>query len=103
LVEVAFALCSEEFRRGDANVDGAVNIADPIFILQWLFAGGPDPLCKDGADANDDGAMNISDPIYILQWQFVDGPDIPPPGPYECGPDPTEDNTPCEFYPAEKC
>jgi hypothetical protein len=28
---------------GDANNDGAVDLADAVFIIQWLFVGGPPP------------------------------------------------------------
>jgi hypothetical protein len=29
--------------NGDVNADGLVNLADPVFILQYLFIGGPEP------------------------------------------------------------
>lgn len=31
------------FRRGDANGDGALHVADAIYILNYLFLGGPAP------------------------------------------------------------
>ncbi len=76
------------FKRGDANADGGVNIADAIYTLQNLFAQGPPILCPDAADANDDEGVNIADAIYVLQNLFADGPAIPPPHP-GCGNDPT--------------
>ena len=81
---------AELFSRGDANDDGARNIADAIFILQYLFGGGAEPSCPDAADANDDGALNIADAVAILQHLFGGGGDLPPPFP-GCGPDPTPD------------
>jgi hypothetical protein len=80
--------CPERFVRGDTNGDGAVNIADAVFILMHLFANGPTPTCMDAADANDDGSVNLADGIYVLQNRFASGPAIPPPYP-ECGVDPT--------------
>jgi hypothetical protein len=76
------------FRRGDANRDGGINIADAVYILQNLFASGPDILCDDAADSNDDEGVNIADAVYILQNLFAGGPAVPPPHP-ECGPDTT--------------
>ena len=35
------APASRTFRRGDADRGGPVNIADPSFILNWRFIGGP--------------------------------------------------------------
>ena len=90
------------FRRGDVNVDGAVNIADAITVLGHLFAGAPAPSCLDAADANDDGAVNIADAITILGHLFAQAGDLPDPF-KECGEDPTEDELDClSFAPCEE-
>jgi hypothetical protein len=82
------------FLRGDANgSDGAVNIADGIYILQNLFASGPAISCPDAADANDDESVNIADAIYLLQNLFASGPPIPTPHP-ACGVDVTPNPDP---------
>ena len=51
-----------------------------IFILRFLFADGPPPVCGDAADVNDDGALNLSDSVFGLAWLFSGGPPPPPPG-----------------------
>ncbi len=90
-----------QLRRGDANSDGDVNIADAVYTLEHLFARGPRPMCRDAADTNDDGAVDIGDAIYTLQNLFANGPAIPPPYP-DCGLDPTVDNLGCvEYAPCE--
>jgi hypothetical protein len=33
----------ESFIRGDTNGDGKIDISDAIYILQFLFLGGPAP------------------------------------------------------------
>lgn len=87
------------FVRGNANSDGVLDIADPVFILNFLFLGGPSPACTATADANDDGVLNIADPVYILNFLFLGG--APPPQPFpDCGPDPTIDELGCDSYPA---
>ena len=88
-----------EFRRGDVNGDGAINIADAVAALVFLLAGGPPPPCMDAADANDDGVLDISDGIRILMYLFAGGGPLPPPG-EACGIDPTDDTLSCEKYPA---
>lgn len=80
------------FRRGDANVSGAVDLADAIFILNRLFGDAADPLCPDAADPNDDGDVNVSDAVFVLGWLFSTGATPPPPGPDACGADPTADD-----------
>ena len=81
----------DRFRRGDANADGNVDIADPIVILERLFRGGAALSCEDAADVQDDGSLDITDPIYALSWLFMAGPAPFPPGPRDCGPDPQSD------------
>jgi hypothetical protein len=61
-------------RHGDANADGAVGLGDAIYILNYLFKGGPDPCPMEAGDANCDGVVNLGDAIYILNYLFKGGP-----------------------------
>lgn len=90
-----------QFRRGDGDANGVVNITDGIYVLNFLFLGGPPPPCRDAADADDNGAVNITDGIYILNFLFLGGPPPPSPGQTDCGIDPTQPNLGCETY--ESC
>jgi hypothetical protein len=78
------------FHRGDANADGAINITDGIYILNYLFLGGPSPPCKEAANPNNDVSINITDGIYVLNFLFLGGPPPAAPGPMgsPCGTDP---------------
>ncbi|MGE3167205.1 MAG: PKD domain-containing protein, partial [Planctomycetota bacterium] len=96
-IEVTTAL--PRFRRGDANGDATLNIADAISVLGYLFSGGAGPSCLDVADCNDDGAVDIADAITLLGYLFSGGPAPPAPGPFDCGPDPTTDGLPCGGQP----
>jgi PKD repeat protein len=94
-----------EFMRADANSDGAVDISDGVFILSYLFVGGPAPTCLDTADADDSAeaasseGINITDAVYVLNHLFLGG--FSPPAPYPgCGVDPTEDVVDCAAYAA---
>ncbi len=89
------------FVRGDANADGATNIADPVFVLNSLFSGTTPPSCMKSADNNDDGTVNIADPVFLLGSLFGGGE--PPAAPIDaCGSDPTPDEVTCEaFAPCE--
>jgi len=93
------------FHRGDSDADGAMNITDGIFILNWLFLGGEDPGCLEAANPNDDDTINITDGIYVLNYLFLGGPAPASPGPVAepCGEDPDDspNNLGCESY--EKC
>jgi len=59
---------------GDANDDEAINLADAVFIINYVFKGGtpPDPLCV--ADANGDGAVNLAEAVHLINYIFKGGP-----------------------------
>ncbi len=66
--------CDSPVVCGDANGDGTVNIGDAIFVINYVFKGGPapDPLCS--ADANGDGPVNVGDAVYLINFIFNGGP-----------------------------
>lgn len=85
----------DDFVRGDADGDGAVNISDGVFLLNFLFVS-PErrPGCDDAADADDSGALNLTDVIFILNFLFRGGSRPPAPFP-DCGSDGTSDSLEC--------
>ncbi len=86
-----------QFIRGDADLNRALEIADAITILSYLFLGW-DLMCPalanvDGSEGAPDGRIDMADAIGILLHLFLGGP--PPPPPYPgCG-EPLEDDTGC--------
>ena len=83
------------FLRGDSTHDGAVDIADPIRTLTFLFAGGQPLPCEDGADANDDGKLEITDAILTLGYLFSGTAVLRAPGTRYPWYDPTQDELSC--------
>jgi photosystem II stability/assembly factor-like uncharacterized protein len=57
---------------GDADADGAVNVRDVFYLINYLFAGGAAPIGP--ADANGDGAVTISDVFWLINYLFAAGP-----------------------------
>ena len=97
------------FVRGDADNSGTIDITDGVFILNFLFLGGPDPDCLDAADVDDSAAVNITDAIFVLNWLFLGGENPPAPSPSEntyaradCREDPTDDDLGCQV-PSSTC
>jgi hypothetical protein len=81
-------------RNGDANGDGRMDLSDAVYILSWLFTGGPAPAhlrCEvaghRNGDVNGDGRIDLSDAVYLLAWRFTGGP-APVPG---CGQRPAQE------------
>ena len=92
-------LAADFFRRGDANADGDVNLADPIEMLNTLFAGGTDFTCADAADTDDSGEVNLTDAVLLLNYLFSGG--FAPNAPFlECGVDSTLDELSCDSFPS---
>jgi hypothetical protein len=76
---------ANDFRRGDTNASGGVDISDASAIFNYLFLGGKAPSCRDAADSNADGDLDISDGVNTLTYLFLGEREIPPPGPSACG------------------
>lgn len=96
--QLNFGFVPDEFRRGDSNGDGGVDVGDVVTTLGILF-GGESSSCADALDMNDDGAADIGDPVYLLTHLFSGGSALPAPT-AGCGPDPTDDSLSCALYDA---
>ncbi len=59
---------------GDANRDFAVNVGDAVYLISYIFKGGPppDPVCA--GDANGDASTNVGDAVYLIAYVFKGGP-----------------------------
>ena len=49
-----------------------MDVADVFYLINYLFAGGPAPVCA--ADANGDGHVDVSDVFYLVNFLFAGGP-----------------------------
>ncbi len=59
--------------QGDANGDGKKTVSDVVFLINYLFKGGPEPDPKELGDANCDGKVTVSDVIYMINYLFKGG------------------------------
>lgn len=63
-----------EIACGDCNCDGAVDVADVVYLINYLFKNGPEPLpflCV--GDANGDGIVQVGDVVYLINYLFKGG------------------------------
>ncbi len=62
-------------KAGDANGSGVVNLPDIIYLVNYVFKGGPkpDPTCRGDANASG-GNPNLPDIIYLVNFVFKGGP-----------------------------
>jgi len=61
------------FIIGDANADGSVNVSDAVYLINYVFTGGPSPLPLESGEVNCDGSVNVSDAVYIINYVFLGG------------------------------
>jgi hypothetical protein len=59
---------------GSADSNVIVNVSDAVFLINYIFAGGPAPNPLLEGDANCDGKVNISDAVYLIAYIFAGGP-----------------------------
>jgi len=71
------ANATTSFKRGDANADKTITVADVIYLINYLFKGGSEPQPVQAGDANCDGKVNVSDVIYLINYLFKGGPQPP--------------------------
>jgi glucose/arabinose dehydrogenase len=62
-----------ENQCGDANGDSAVNISDAVYLIGYIFSGGPAPSPLAVGDVNCDSTVNISDAVYLIAYIFAAG------------------------------
>jgi hypothetical protein len=60
---------------GDADGNDIVNISDAVYLISYIFGGGPppDPLLAGDCDCSD--IVNISDAVYLISYIFGGGPE----------------------------
>ena len=102
VVDVAVDLVTAEFppcqgECGNANNQGGVNVADAVWIINYVFAGGdsPQPVLACG-NANGQGGVNVADAVWIINYVFAGGD---PPGDCDPGNPLWIDGDCCPFQP----
>ncbi len=66
--------CPPGFVCGDANASAQVDIDDVVFLIAYIFQGGPAPTPLEAGDANCSGGIDIDDVVYLIAYIFQGGP-----------------------------
>jgi hypothetical protein len=64
-----------DFVCGDADANGNVNVSDIVYLIDYVFADGPEPIphmLAGDVDCNE--TVNVSDVVYLIAFVFGDGP-----------------------------
>ena len=68
------------FVHGDANQDNKISVSDVVYLINYLFKGGPAPQVMMAGDANGDTPetcipkVSVSDVVYLINYLFKGGP-----------------------------
>jgi len=65
---------TEGYVCGDCDASGAVDIDDVVYLINYIFVGGPAPDPYEAGDANCSGTVDIDDVVYIIAYIFSGGP-----------------------------
>jgi len=69
-----YSIVCQTYMCGDANGDEEINIADGVFLINFVFKSGPSPDPIESGDANSDTNCDIADAVFLINYVFHDGP-----------------------------
>ena len=71
--EYTLSVVEEIIVRGDADRSGEIDIDDVVYLIDYIFGGGPapDPLWTGDADCSTE--IDIDDVVYLIQSIFAGG------------------------------
>jgi hypothetical protein len=72
-LSILFNQSNTPFLCGDANGDTDINVADVVFLINYVFKGGAAPAIPGAADANGDGQNDVADAVYLINYIFKSG------------------------------
>jgi hypothetical protein len=67
------ALSLYVYLSGDASKDGNVDVADLVYLINYLYRSGPPPDPFQSADVYPDQVIDVSDLVYILNYLYRHG------------------------------
>jgi len=68
-------LCCIDMRGNvDGDVDDQIDVADVIYLVDYMFEDGSAPPCFDESDVDGDGDVNVADLICLIDYVFQNGP-----------------------------
>jgi hypothetical protein len=64
-----------EYVCGDADASSGVDIDDVVYLIAYIFSGGPEPVPYESGDADCVGGVDIDDVVYLIAFIFLGGPE----------------------------
>jgi len=67
------------FGRGDCNGDGAIDLGDVLYLVSYLYKGGPAPDPMEAGDVDYSGGIDLGDVLFLVSYLYKGGPAPAPP------------------------
>lgn len=64
---------SGNYYAGDADGNGLITVSDPVYLIAYVFSGGPAPSPLKSGDADGSGMVSVSDAVYLINYIFSGG------------------------------
>jgi len=59
--------------RGDPNGDGAIDLGDVVYLINYLYRDGDPPTYIEAGDCNCDGIVDLGDVVYLINYLYREG------------------------------
>lgn len=59
---------------GDTDASGGVDLDDVIYLIHYIFGGGPEPVPYEIGDTDCSGGIDLDDVIFLIHYIFGGGP-----------------------------
>nr|MBN2278055.1 hypothetical protein [candidate division Zixibacteria bacterium] len=60
---------------GDIDSNGRLNLLDAVYLINYLYKGGPEPVNPDVVDMDGRARINILDSVYLINYLYRGGPE----------------------------
>lgn len=76
LEDISASCCPGFTGNVNSDANGDVDLSDLIYLVNYLFLGGPGPQCMAAANVTGDNgcSVDLSDLIYLVNFLFLGGP-----------------------------
>jgi len=61
------------FLAGEVNNDEVVELGDVVYLISYLYKGGPAPNPLESGDVNCDGKVELGDVVYLISFLYKNG------------------------------
>ena len=72
-LSVSITIIDPPYLCGDADNNDLISISDAVYLINYIFSGGPAPTPVESGDVDCNGIVTISDAVYLINYIFAGG------------------------------